>query len=143
MKGRTDKAKINPGERSVGITALLEKEYAKKQPQEERVVQAKAVPENSAHEKHNIVVEQTGMATRTSSEKAIRQRILRHEQEAEWVAVALLVVGLDQNVSHGILLFHRRFPLIYRMIRPRSRASTQNRRWNHMISTADQSPGHN
>jgi len=94
MKGRTDKTRIDQGDKLMGITALLEEEYAKKQLQEERGVQAEAVPENSAHDEHNFVVEQTGTATGTSSQKAMRQRSLRREQEAEWVAIALLVVGL-------------------------------------------------
>jgi len=47
-------------ERLTGITALLEKECTKKQPQEETLVQARSVPENSAEEKQSVVTEQIG-----------------------------------------------------------------------------------
>jgi hypothetical protein len=81
-------------EKLAGITALSVEEYAKGQPQEETVLQAKAVAENFATEKHNVAVGRTGKATEPSGEEATHQRILSRHRQAKWVAVAILAVGL-------------------------------------------------
>jgi len=107
MNGHTDKEGINQDERAIGTTAILEGEYAKAPEQGKGAVQTEAVPENPACEEDGILIEQPSISTGTSGKEPLSQRTLRRQQTAEWVAVAVLAVGLIVLSGYAFHLFWR------------------------------------
>jgi len=88
----------NPDEQSLGITALLEKEYGNEWPEKEAVAQAKAVAENSEEEKQGVMAEQIGTVKVACREEEICD-VVTHSQtttdvdeQGKWLLLALLVV---------------------------------------------------
>jgi len=88
------------GDKSIGITALLEKEYSKEQTAEETVAQTKAVPDNFEDEKQGVVAEQIGPVRiaqeedRMSDAVILSQTTKSAKEQLKWLVVAILAIIL-------------------------------------------------
>lgn len=85
-------------EKLAGITALSVKEYGKEQLEEEIVVQAEAVLENSVEEKQGVATEQIGAVKIACNEEiggdavALGHTTGTDKEQAKWLVLALLAV---------------------------------------------------
>jgi len=107
MNGHTDKAGMNHDERLIGTAAILDGEYTKTPQQGKGALQTEAAPENPASEEDGILIAQPGTSAATSGKEPLSQRIARRQHAAEWVAVAVLAVGLVALSGYAFHLFWR------------------------------------